>query len=309
MSAVTIDNGVFCADITPETGANVISLHHIPSGTRLLREPSNMQELAEFPEQYGLPVLFPPLRIDNGRFVFEGKSCQLPLNDADNNNHIHGVAVGRPWSVTAKSAASVELEFVFDSGSPEYEGFPFVFTLERSVSLTATGLLDRMRVINNGDCNMPLGLGYHSIFPAIPVQVRFSAGECQFEIGERYLPTGQSIPWDTIDPRQWFNPDGVNVGFHTRSEKLLLEDGTLLHGAELRYETGVLRYITDEKFGYWYTWNKRGEGDFISLEPMSWQANALNLDLPYGETGVRVLPPGADIMFSNELVFIPFDKK
>lgn len=89
---------------------------------------------------------------------------------------------------------------------------------------------------------------------------------------------------------------------------MILDDGTVLHGAQIRYETGLLQYLTDEKFGFWYTWNKRGKGDFISLEPVSWMANALNLSAARVETGVQVLAPGSKSVFCCELQFSAADR-
>ena len=96
---------------------------------------------------------------------------------------------------------------------------------------------------------MPLGLGYHSTFPAKTAQVRLSTSLDQFEIGERFLPTARHFPWTEFDPRHWFNPDGSNVGFHTCAVKMFLEDGTVFHGAEIRYENGLLHIETREENG------------------------------------------------------------
>ena len=72
-NTIVLDNGKFRAEIVPEIGGNIISLRHCASGTKLLREPSDLRELAEFPARFGMPVLFPPNRIRDGRFAFEGK--------------------------------------------------------------------------------------------------------------------------------------------------------------------------------------------------------------------------------------------
>ena len=305
MDAFILNNGFFRAEIVPEIGGNIISLRHSASGTKLLREPANPQELARFPEQFGLPVLFPPNRIEDGKFSFEGRPCQLPVNDTAGNNHLHGLAVGKAWETVSSGGNSAELKYVFSPACPEYEGFPFAFTLRRKLTLTECGLLDSMTIINDGQWNMPLGLGYHSTFPAKSALVRLSTGPDQFEIGERFLPTGRHLPWTEFDPRNWFDPDGINAGFHSCAEKMVREDGSVFHGAEIRYETGLLRYITDEKLGFWYTWNKRGQRDFISLEPVSWMSNALNQDAAPEQTGVRILAPGASSVFRCELDFFP----
>ena len=58
-----------------------------------------------------------------------------------------------------------------------------------------------------------------------------------------------------------------------------------------------------QKFGFRYTWNKRGLGDFYPLEPVSWMADALNQPGPPEETGLRIPAPGSEIVFQCELFF------
>ena len=302
---IVLHDRYFQAEIVPEIGGNVISLRDLESNTPLLREPPNMDELRKYPEQFGMPVLFPPNRIDHGQFYFEGKRYFLPVTEVKMDNHLHGLAVGKMWIVSASDETSAEMQFTFSSDRPEYEGFPFAFRLIRKVKLTGYGLTDEMTVVNQGTTNMPLGLGYHTTFPSTGARVRLSAGDQKYEIGERNLPTGKMLSWKEFDPRKFFDPNGRNVGFHTTAETMRLEDGRDLHGAEIRYERGLLRYLTDEKFGFWYTWNRKGQGDFISLEPVSWMANALNTPGSPEKTGVRTLAPGAQIRFRNELVFEP----
>jgi len=304
MREIQLSNGLFQTRIVPESGGNVISFRALSGNVRLLREPDNPEELKAFPEQFGIPVLFPPNRIADGCFVFEGKHYRLPVNETAHRNHLHGLVVGKPWRVLSADETSAELLFSFTPDSPEYSGFPFSFSLTRKVRLTEFGLIDEMEVFNQGQSDMPLGLGYHTTFPAINAQIRLCTGAQQFEIGERFLPTGRMVGWQDFDPRFFFNPNGINVGFHAQAETGALKDAPDFHGAEIRYPEGVLRYATDRKFGFWYTWNKRGKGDFISIEPVSWMADALNQRLPPSATGVRVLRQNERISFCNELQFL-----
>ena len=304
---LTLDNGFYRAEIIPEIGGNVISLRHRKSDTSLLREPGSLAELKQFPEQFGIPVLFPPNRIADGRFRFQGRECRLPVNETARHNHLHGLVVGKPWELLKADPVTAELQFTFSSRDPEYEGFPFAFTLKRRVELTRAGLRDSMTVTNRGEWNMPLGLGYHTTFPE-PLEVRVGTDDRQVEIGERFLPTGRLTGWQEFDPRSWFDPNGRNVGFHARAKDMVLEDGSSFRGAELLYASGLLRYATDEKFSFWYTWNKRGEADFVSIEPVSWMADALNQKSP-SSAGIRMLDPGGETVFRNELYFYTGDDR
>ena len=57
------------------------------------------------PTRSGVPVLFPfPNRLRDGRFTWEGRQYQLPLNDPAARNAIHGFACRRPWRVLDHNA-------------------------------------------------------------------------------------------------------------------------------------------------------------------------------------------------------------
>ncbi|MBR2440530.1 MAG: hypothetical protein IKB25_10065 [Lentisphaeria bacterium] len=304
MNVVELDSCGFTAAVLPEAGGNIFSLRHKESGIPLLREPHRPEELFHTPERFGIPVLFPPNRIEDGSFFFEGKICRLPVNQKLQNLHLHGLAVSKPWKLTAAGKDFAEVKFVFDEHAPEYEGFPFAFEIVRRYELNEKGLQDTVTVRNKGKSVMPLGLGFHTAFPAKQVKVRVGTGDCEIEIDKKsFLPTGQCIKWNGYDPRGLFDPFGRNVGFHAESGNLPVEKGLQFHGAELVYPEGILRYITDEKFGFWYTWNAGGLNDFLCLEPVSWMANALNLPLPAKKSGVRKLDAGAEITFISKLEF------
>ena len=163
------------------------------------RQTRSLEDLKQFPEQFGIPVLFPPNRIADGRFLFEGRECRLPVNETAMHNHLHGLAVGKPWELLSADQNMAEFQFAFSARDPEYAGFPFAFTLRRQIELTPSGLRDRMTVTNHGEWNMPLGLGYHTTSPA-PLKMRISTEDHQIEIGERYLPTGRLTEWRDFDP-------------------------------------------------------------------------------------------------------------
>ena len=291
------------AEISPAAGGNLYSLRHTPTGQHLLREPHRVEELFLGPERFGIPVLFPPNRIDGGRFTFHGRSYQLPVTEVFNNNHLHGLAVNRRWEVIAAGSSSAMLRYHFTKEDERFEGFPHEFELIRTYTLFQNGLKDSMTVRNLSGETMPLGLGYHTAFPADSVVVHVGVSPFEIEVGARVLPTGRAIPWAPLDPSKPFNPFGHSIGFHSETGHLSLPDGGSFLGAELTYKTGVLRYYLDEKFRFWYTWNSGGLTDFLCLEPVSWMSNALNMPYPKEKTGILELAPGASEIFTNRFEF------
>ena len=304
--SIMLENDSFTCRILPEGGGNIYSLRHKKSQTLLLREPHREEELFHAPERFGIPVLFPPNRIRDGRFLFEGKSYSLPANQQPQNVHIHGVAVNRKWNLLRKTENTAELLFIFDDNAPEYKSFPFDCRIRRCCELKEYGLCDTVSILNTGNKNMPLGLGFHTAFPAENATAQLGCAEKEIEIEkQRFLPTGKLLPWGNIDPGKVFVPDEYALSFHTEAGFIRDDSAGCFHGAKLQYASGTLRYITDEKFKFWYVWNGGGSNRFLCLEPVSWMADALNMKLPPEETGVRVLAPGKELCFVNRIEFTP----
>ncbi len=55
------------------------------------------KHLRENPILYGNPILFPfPNRIRDGNFGFAVDACELPINEPERHNAIHGLVYHRP---------------------------------------------------------------------------------------------------------------------------------------------------------------------------------------------------------------------
>jgi aldose 1-epimerase len=77
---VHLRHGDWQADIFPAFGANLIRLAY--QGTEILRTPPDLASILGRTILYGTPVLIPANRTANGRFTFNGKNYQLPINEA-----------------------------------------------------------------------------------------------------------------------------------------------------------------------------------------------------------------------------------
>ena len=72
-AAVLLSGGGYEAMVLPGWGANCVSLRYLPSGAELLRTPPDQGALHANPNVYGLPLLFPPNRIRDGSYAFNGR--------------------------------------------------------------------------------------------------------------------------------------------------------------------------------------------------------------------------------------------
>lgn len=80
LKAVEFSKGDYTALLVPGMGANLVRLANTRLGAEILRTPG-ADEIEVFkgrPQVFGLPILFPPNRIADGRYTFEGRTYQYP---------------------------------------------------------------------------------------------------------------------------------------------------------------------------------------------------------------------------------------
>ena len=139
---LTVSLGGYTMKIVPEIGGQVISLEK--EGIHALHEPESFEALKKSPTSYGLPVLFPPNRIDGGAFTAGGKTYHFPINEPARGNSLHGFLHNRSWKVEkvteTEEKATVTLLFVGDETTDFYNVFPVLFEVRQTLELTKDGL-------------------------------------------------------------------------------------------------------------------------------------------------------------------------
>lgn len=103
-------------------------------------------------------VLVPwPNRIAGGTYEFEGRRHQLPLNEAEHGNAIHGLVRWSAWAVGDQAADQVALAHRL---RPQ-PGYPFELALTVEYRLSPSGLSVRTTAANTGDKPCPYAAGAH----------------------------------------------------------------------------------------------------------------------------------------------------
>jgi aldose 1-epimerase len=103
-------------------------------------------------------VLAPwPNRLAGGRYEWDGKQLQLPVNEVATGSAIHGLVRWAAWRAIDRTPASVVLEHVLH---PQ-PGYPFSLHLRVEYRLAETGLTVRTEAKNTGDRDCPFGAGHH----------------------------------------------------------------------------------------------------------------------------------------------------
>lgn len=246
------------------------------------------------PTRSGHPILFPfPNRLAHGRFTFEGKEYQLPLNESTGTHAIHGFTPRTKWRVIG---AGGEKGHAFVSGqlqlSKDLPGvvWPGDFVITVTYELHRTALVVECLVENVGTGPMPFGLGYHPYF-AIPDVPDATADEMTLHAptGELWeanagIPTGKRLPVPAELDFRTARPIGS-----THLDTLYATGTTLPTVSRLSHprSAGTLHISAPAGFRELVLFTPPHR-KAVAIEPYTCASDAANL--PDG--GWRVLPPG-----------------
>jgi aldose 1-epimerase len=103
-------------------------------------------------------VLIPwPNRLEDGSYEFDGRRHQLPLNEPERRNAIHGLVRWTAWSVAEREAHRAVMQHVL---YPQ-PGYPFLLRTSIEYGLSDRGLRVRTTTTNLGSERCPYGRGAH----------------------------------------------------------------------------------------------------------------------------------------------------
>jgi aldose 1-epimerase len=255
------------------------------------------------PTRSGIPVLFPfPNRIRDGRFNWDGKEYQLPLNDPAKKNAIHGFACRNPWRVAASGAdangAWITGVFHCTQDAPDSRPlWPADHEIRLTYRLGSGSLRLEAEVYNPDRLPLPFGLGYHPYF-RIPFTAAGAADDCLLTAParsvwklEESLPTGERLPVDAScdlnRPRRF-----GDLHLDTVLTDLPTATGVLPERAAVRGTPDTaLRLHWGEEFREMVLFTPPHRQAFC-IEPYTCTTDAINLQARGIDAGWRVLPPG-----------------
>ncbi|OXM84374.1 aldose 1-epimerase [Paenibacillus rigui] len=303
--AVYLQSDRFEAIVLPEIGANLIAFRDTVNQYRFLHEPA-LEEMASFkksPIIHGIPVLFPPNRYEDGKFPWNGKTYEFPVNEPSTGNHLHGFLHNIPWSVEYYGANEQEswvtLVQKVTPGHPVYSYLPHAFTIKLRYTLSEHGLLQHLFVRNDGEDAMPCLLAFHTAINA-PFAPNSSASDYTFQmtignrwaLNERMLPTGEFQPL-TAD-EEMMKRGGLSPFFAAMDNHYTVEPQNGRNRMELTDNRNnvTLVYDVGTSFKQWMIWNNNATEGFFCPEPQVNLVNAPRSSLPADEIGLFSLEPG-----------------
>ncbi len=290
---VDIDTSVWHAEVVVTNNANLIRLHHKPSGTDVLRTPATLSALREKPEHYGMPLLFPLGRIAGGTYTWNARTYRFPINDPENNCNLHGLIMQEPWNLEGFKESGNEtkltLSYTHDRTRSTFPGYPHEFKLILRYVFSPEAVHQQTELTNLSNAPMPFGLGFHSAFN-VPQNslMMVPTDSVYYEISpETKVPTGERHPVPAaFDYR---NPDGSSPGNHSVGMLTQITPTNNFRGAVIYHPHAKVIYEVDKAYKFWALWNEGGGKGFFCIEPLTCLSNAPNLDLPPSQTGLQTL--------------------
>ncbi|MDE5622978.1 MAG: aldose 1-epimerase, partial [Alistipes sp.] len=277
LQAVEFSKGDYRALLVPSVGANLVRLADTRLGVEILRTPEadEVESFKTRPQVFGLPVLFPPNRIADGTYTFEGRTYRYPITVEKEHNYHHGILKGLPFVVSKASENDeevlVECRYYSNAGNDAiFRDFPHEFKCKIVYRLTAEGLEQEVCFTNRSAERMPVGVGFHT-----PMRIPFAGGTDadyvmraavaeEVELNDRNLPTGKKLPLSEKFAKlrgeglRVTGCEAIEAGFTLGEIEV---DGKPYRGALVEnLWTGVRTfYEVDEQTTYWTNWNNGGQ--------------------------------------------------
>jgi aldose 1-epimerase len=222
-----------------------------------------------------------PDRVAKGRYTFNGKEYQLPINQKQEGHALHGFTNRYPMGIAGSYVDSISATLVthlyYDGGEM---GFPFSFFAEHRYELSISGLNITTTIKNTGHEVMPFGMGWHPYFAADvsgkTVSLKVEAeGICP--VDENNIPTGLVIPGN---PFASFAP----INYRNRKDMLFValamdkskpETVAILRDELRQIEISIWQKCQTHGYAYLQVFTMDGlEG--IAIEPFTCMADAFN---------------------------------
>ncbi|GAB3254756.1 aldose 1-epimerase family protein [Larkinella harenae] len=253
----------------------------------LIKAPKSQQALLA-DEAYSNALLFPfPSRIRHGIYAHEGTMYTLPMNEANQDNAIHGFVAKQAFELTGQDISSTEasltLQYVHDGS---YPGYPFPFEFSVRYTLSASGLAVTYEAKNTGTQSAPVSFGWHPYFtlneePVDQLTIEIPAVR-QVQLDEKLLPVGEELFIQKGELALHEKKlDAVFIVNENNGEGIT----TVLRSARQGLQLNIWQETGAGKFKYLVVFTPVAR-DNIAIEPLTSNVNALN----NGE-GLITLPP------------------
>lgn len=219
-------------------------------------------------------------RISLGRFVFDGLAVRLPVNLSGETDAIHGQGWQAPWTLTEQADTAATLRYDHAAGD-----WPWAYRAEQTFALADGALAHTLSVTNRSERAMPAGLGLHPYFPRRP-GLRLAARVDGVFLSPDRAPTPPPEAWnwtagaalDSFVDHQFTGWDGRAAVTWPGLDLTLALD----------CQPPARRLVVFAPTGE----------DYVCVEPVSHQLDAVNRSQGGADHGMTILAPGETLVLS-----------
>lgn len=283
--------------VAPEIGGSITRYSSERGGTRLeWMRPAPPDAIAS--RSAGGTSSFPLVpfsnRIRDAAFRFRGRTVQLPQNFRPEPHAIHGHGWRAPWTVTARSDATVTMEYHHPADT-----WPWTYAAQQTFDLTDERLRVRFTVTNEASEPMPAGFGLHPYF------VRTPRATVRADVGRMWQADANFMPASLVPAPAQLLLDGTGLN----PDATTLDNNFVRFGGRALIDwpewNARLRIDADPVYACLVVYTPAGQ-DFFCVEPATNCIDGFNLaDAGRTDTGIIVLAPGdtaaGDVTFTPEI--------
>ncbi len=233
-------------------------------------------------------------RVRNGNYSFEGRNYQLPINEENLGNAIHGLLARQPFSYQIEgSKAIVRFEY-----QAEEKAYPFPFETTLTYEFDANNVFHmQFEAKNTGEGNMPFACGWHPYFK-LP-EGELAEWNIRFDSLSKFHSDSQMIP---LREEPFDASYGVNLGEETLDNVFRLKP---MDRHQTVFESGQSTLTIEQSsidFPFLVVFAPENE-NCLAIEPMTANTDAFNTG-----DGLRILAPGEKFQSTVNIWFSKADK-
>lgn len=297
MSIIRLQTSGSTLDIAPELGGSIVNFHININGElrpiiRQVNNPKSALDCGSFP-------LVPfSNRIRNGKFIWNNREIQLPVNMPPIPHTIHGSGWQQPWQVVAQSDTTLSIEY--QNQCPHW---PFDFVATQIFELEDHTLTVRSTLKNLSDETMPAGSGAHPYFTRTPKT------KVTCDLPQMWAVDDQCLPTD-ITPSVFAASENntININDHVLDNVFMNVNAetsapALIVWPEWQIQA-ALRASDNCRFMVIYSPEKES---FFCLEPVTHCTDAFNrYQAGETDTGIQILQPQATLKTEMQIAVTSF---
>ena len=255
--------------IDPQIGASLIELHI--SGLSLIDLPGSEKYPLKSNTYHPSAFLTPWVnRVRNGNYSFKGKNYQLPINEPELGNAIHGLLARAAFDVVTASENSITLKHDYSGEEPNY---PFPFTFRYTYTLQDSGTLDiTFEAENTGTGPLPFACGWHPYFSFPDTSAEDL--EIKFNPISRFLSDSQMIPLqeENLLGKQHFKFSTEKIDHVFRLEPL---EKHITEFMDTKHRRSLFLEQSSIQFPFLVVFQPEGYTS-VAIEPMTANTDAFN---------------------------------